>query len=110
MKRWINRISTFTVGIATGVIGVAIQGIIGNRSDAGFVSFIPWISKSVNENAIPWIIICFLIIVICSGSVFYWQHNKILSLTVKRANKLAELDNSLLRTIASWIPSPNRTE
>ena len=107
MKKWSkNPVVNILIG---GVVVVALQGIIGNQADAAFVVVVHWILHSVDANAIPWIIVLCLLLLIC-GLQFYWlQHGKIVSLALKRANRLGDLDNSLLRNMASWISSANRT-
>jgi hypothetical protein len=107
MVRWLNKSVFILIG---GVITIAVEGIIGNRADVLFVEGASWISSSVNQNAIPWIALVLLLMLSAVESFYLLQHIKLLKLALRRTNKMVELDSSLLRVLASWIPTTKRDQ
>ena len=107
MVCWLNKSVLVLIG---GVITIAIEGIIGNRADSFFVEGSTWVSGSINQNSIPWIVIALLLILGTIENFYLLQHLKLLKLVLRRTNKMVELDSSLLRVLASWIPTMNRDQ
>ncbi len=100
---WISGIGT----VATFVIIAAITGIIGNRSDN--LSLAAWegIKSSITLSWWPWAIMVLILLAAIVG-IFHSRHQRhILSHALVTANNIIDLDDSLLRLLASWIPSRN---
>jgi len=91
---------------ALGVIsGAVITQIISDRATAGFSWLINEVKNSIQQNAWPWMIVGVLMVV-CIGTFLYgWQRAVILKQTLDRSNRMLALDDSLLRLLASWVPS-----
>jgi hypothetical protein len=107
MVRWLNKSVFILIG---GVITIAVEGIIGNRADVLFVEGASWIPSSVNQNAIPWIALGLFLMLSAVESFCLLQHIKLLKLALRRTRKMVELDSSLLRVLASWIPTTRRDQ
>src|SRR6266567_8992898 len=102
MKKWLKNSIFTAIG---GILVLAIQGIIQNRADGIFLFLVSWIGHSINENVAPWIVTIVFLIGCLGESFYFWQHDKVLNQAIRRANKMIDLDGSLLRNLASWIPS-----
>lgn len=95
------------LAIVTFFLGAAASGIIGNRSDNFFLWIVNQVGSSVVLSWWPWVIT--LIVLLSSlGVIFYLiYHNRVLNRALVTANHIIDLDDSVLRLLASWIPSKN---
>jgi GAF domain-containing protein len=102
---WLRRAVPLAIGA---VLIIAIQGIIGNGADTIFRLLVPRIIQSATQDALPWLITLGSLIIGLGGVAYYRLHGKALNLALDRANKMIELDGSMLRVLASRIPSSNQ--
>jgi hypothetical protein len=107
------------------LIAMAVGGVIGNRANDAFGWFLG-VLPGINQILFPWIVI--LVVVLACGGVVCWlvtvivrthheisdleheisdleQRNSVLNHAFTTQHNLVLLDDSLLRLLASWIPS-----
>jgi hypothetical protein len=105
-----NWIVAGITGLVTFFIGASISGIIGNRSDNLFLWIINQIGKSITLSTWPWIITFIALVVSLGLALYSLRHNRILNHALALANQIVDLDDSLLRLLASWIPTKNHED
>src|SRR5437016_878201 len=93
--------------LVTFVAIAAITGIIGNRSDNLFVMILGAIQSSATFSLWPWIITVLILLAAIAGMLRSWHQRRILNHALITANNIIDLDDSLLRLLASWVPSRN---
>ncbi len=92
---------------ATFVAIAAVTGIIGNRSDNFFLSMLQGIKNSATPSLWPWIITVLILLAAIAGLLRSWHQRRILNHALITSNNIIDLDDSLLRLLASWVPSRN---
>lgn len=102
LGRFISR-AAITAAIM-GVLGAVFYGILGNRADALFLWFLQLMTSSYQANLWPWIIMAALLVLFSIATFFMLRQIGSLSRTLKSTSNLVELDDSLLRILASWVP------
>jgi hypothetical protein len=93
--------------LVTFVLIAAITGIIGNRSDNLFLTILGAIKSSATPSLWPWIIMVLILLAAIAGMLNSWHQRRILDNALITANNINDLDDSLLRLLASWVPSRN---
>lgn len=83
----------------------ALTGIIGNRSDNLFLTILGTIKNSVTLSLWPWIITVLILLAAIAGLLHSWYQRRVLHHALITANNINDLDDSLLRLLASWVPS-----
>lgn len=101
MKKW----QETSIAVAFGIfLTSAIEGIIGNRADNGFILLTDIVSRSLNVNTWPWIITGVVLALSLVELFYFWQHDKVKLQANKRITRMIELDGSLLKLLANWVP------
>lgn len=93
--------------LVTFVAIAAVTGIIGNRSDNLFLTILGAIQSSATLSLWPWIITVLILLAAIAGMLLSWHQRRILHHALTTANNIIDLDDSLLRLLASWVPSRN---
>lgn len=106
MKKWLgnNGVLAFLGAVILITALATYEGIIGNRADSIFIALLNWVTASVHENSIPWIITAVAIGFLLVGGVWCLFHDKVLNQAIKKAHKMIALDGSLLRNMANLQP------
>lgn len=94
--------------VAVLVVSAAINGIIGNRADELLQALIDLIGRALAHDAWPWIVSGVIAILGIVGIALCWLQISVLQGALRQANKMVELDGSLLRLLASWQPTQRR--
>lgn len=92
------------VSVCIGALAVtAFEGIIGNRADTLFTLVWPSIEEIVHTN-----LVCCCLLLACIGiCVYFRQRSQMLEQAFATDHKMLNLDDSLFRGLASWVPSQN---
>src|SRR5947209_7915915 len=118
-RRWtIAGIIAAIVGGLGTLIVMAVGGVIGNRTNDAFGWFLG-VLHGDSPGLLPWIIV--LVVILACGGVVCWlvtlivrahrqisdleQRNSVLNHAFTTQHNMVLLDDSLLRLLASWIPS-----
>jgi hypothetical protein len=103
-KIWIISI---LVSVITFVLIAAVTGIIGNGSYTYLLALLGAIKSSITLSSWPWIVMVLILLSAIVGMLYSWHQRRILNSALTTANNINALDDSLLRLLASWVPSRN---
>src|SRR5438132_13898353 len=95
-----------SITVAVPLLFAALYGIIGNRADAAFLWLVDQINQSIRTNFWPWGVIALLILLAYGITILLYQrHVRSLNRAILSTTHILELDDSLLRLLASWVPA-----
>ena len=97
-------------GVAVMVVPLllaAFYGILGNSAYAGFLLLLDQLTKPTMMDLWLWIIsLVLLLVFLCTLSYSLWQR-KVSKHALSTLQNIVDLDSSLLRLLASWVPGRN---
>ena len=105
MRKKLLTWKNFLVICVGAAITKAIEGILGNRADDLLTLIWPSIQKMVATNLLSWGTTVLVMLVCCVLCLHFIQKSQMLAHSFAIDHKMLDLDDSLLRGLATWTPS-----